>query len=101
MPLPHCENAAKGKKFQSLAANVLSQHFGTEFLTEKEFPIGHPPKLHKFDLVSSDLRFVGESKNYSWTETGNISSAKMGFINEAVFYLHHLPSDKQRFCSGN
>ena len=97
MPLPNSENTAKGKKFQNLAAKVLSLHFGTEFLTERKFPIGHPSKDHKFDLVSTDLKFVGESKNYSWTETGNTPSAKIGFINEAVFYLYHLPKDKNRF----
>jgi hypothetical protein len=97
MSLSNSQNSAKGKNFQKLAANVLTQHFGVEFLTEKKFLIGHPPKLHKFDLASSDLNFIGESKKYSWTETGNVPSAKMGFINEAIFYLHHLPRDKQRF----
>jgi len=38
-----------------------------------------------------------EAKNYSWTETGNMPSAKMGFVNEAVFYLSFLPDSIQRF----
>lgn len=59
--------------------------------------IGNPPKDHTFDLVSVDLHDVGESKNYSWTEGNNVPSAKMGFINEAVFYLQHVPRDKHRF----
>jgi len=40
---------------------------------------------------------MGECKNYSWTETGNIPSAKMGFVNEAVFYLSFLPPEIVRF----
>ncbi len=60
-------------------------------------PIGRPAKGHRFDLVSEDGRYVGECKNYSWTEGGNVPSAKMGFINEAVFYLSWLPKSASRF----
>jgi hypothetical protein len=90
-------NTEKGRAFQQKAAEVLSQHFGVEFQKEYSFPIGHPPKEHKFDLVSLDRKYVGESKNYSWTETGNVPSAKMGFVNEAVFYLQHVPPTVHRF----
>ena len=41
--------------------------------------------------------YIGECKNYSWTEGGNVPSAKMGFMNEAVFYLQHIARDKNRF----
>ncbi len=90
-------NTGKGREFQQLASNILSHHYGVEFRTEYPIPIGSPAKEHKFDLVSTDLIFVGESKNYSWTEGGNVPSAKMGFINEAIFYLQHLPKEKKRF----
>ena len=33
---------------------------------------------------------------YTWTETGNVPSAKMGFTNEAAFYLSFLPDDTER-----
>ncbi len=36
--------------------------------------IGTPPKPHKFDFASKCGRFVGESKCYTWTETGNVPS---------------------------
>jgi hypothetical protein len=97
MPTPNCMNTGKGRDFQIIAAKLLSDHFQVKFDIEQPMPIGNPPKNHKFDLVSVDLRFIGESKNYSWTEGGNVPSAKMGFINEAVFYLQHLPKDKKRF----
>ncbi|MEN6622995.1 MAG: hypothetical protein ABFD50_15795, partial [Smithella sp.] len=74
-----------------------SNHFGARFNLEQQIPIGNPPKDHKFDLVSEDRQYIGESKNYSWTEGGNVPSAKMGFINEAVFYLQQVPKDKKRF----
>ena len=97
MPSPNSMNTKKGRDFQKLAAEVLSNHFQVKFSIEHVVPIGNPPKNHKFDLVSEDQYYIGESKNYSWTGTGNIPSAKMGFINEAVFYLQHLPKDKKRF----
>jgi hypothetical protein len=97
MPAPNSENTAKGRTFQKIAAGILTRHFGVTFRTEHPVGIGDPPKEHRFDLVSSDLKYVGESKNYSWTEGGNVPSAKMGFINEAVFYLQHLPKEVRRF----
>lgn len=90
-------NPGKGKFFQEKAAEILSEHFKIGFDIDYPIEIGEPPKAHKFDLVSVDRRYFGECKNYSWTKTGNVPSAKMGFTNEAVFYLSFLPRDKLRF----
>jgi len=90
-------NPGKGKQFQEKAAELLSKHFQVKFRIDYPIAIGNPPKEHRFDLVSSDQRYVGECKNYSWTRSGNVPSAKMGFINEAVFYLSFLPRDAIRF----
>ena len=79
------------------AATVLSRHFGTPFFTEHSLAIGQPPKAHKFDLASENGSYIGESKNYCWTEGGNTPSAKLAFLNEAVFYLQHVPPGKYRF----
>lgn len=97
MPAPNSENTAKGRIFQQTAAKILTSYFEVTFYTEYSVAIGNPPKNHKFDLVSENLKYVGESKNYCWTEGGNIPSAKMGFLNEAVFYLQHLPKETRRF----
>lgn len=97
MPEPNSQNTRKGKIFQTVSAEVLGHYFQVGFQTEHPIPIGNPPKNHKFDLVSEDGNYIGECKNYSWTEGGNVPSAKMGFINEAVFYLQHVSSDKFRF----
>jgi len=93
------QNPAKGRQFQKLAADVLAQHFRAVFTIDKPIPIGHPQKNHKFDLVSSCGHYIGECKNYSWTGTGNIPSAKMGFCNEAAFYLTFLDSQTVRFIA--
>lgn len=90
-------NPEKGLKFQEKVAKLFSKRFQVDFQLDYSISIGNPPKGHKFDLVSSDLLYVGECKNHSWTESGNVPSAKMGFVNEAAFYLSFLSKDITRF----
>ena len=90
-------NTAKGRAFQIAAKELLGLHLGVSFEMDHPIAIGNPPKPHKFDLVSSDSRYIGECKNYSWTETANVPSAKMGFINEAIFYLSFVSPGTVRF----
>jgi hypothetical protein len=85
MPLPNSANTGKGRDFQKKAAEILARYYKVGFQIEYLIAIGNPPKEHNFDLVSDNLQYIGESKNYSWTEGGNVPSAKMGFINVAVF----------------
>ena len=97
MPPANNLNPARGREFEALASNLLNGYFQVVFQTGYAIEIGDPPKKHRFDLVSTDLKYIGECKNYSWTETGNIPSAKMAFLNEAVFYLQHLHNSPNRF----
>ena len=60
---------------------------------EVSIPIGNPPKKHKFDCVSDGGEIVAECKCYTWTEAGNIPSAKFMGINEALFYMSYLPDE--------
>ncbi len=85
--------------FQKDAAELLARYFGVEFQQEYPLQIGTPPRPHRFDLVSSDLKYVGECKDYSWTESGNSPSAKLASVNEAVSYLSFLPPDVVRFVA--
>ena len=71
--------------------------FGVRLLLDHALPIGEPPKLHKFDFATDAGSHVGEAKYYTWTETGNAPSAKLGFLNQAVFYLSFLPDASTRF----
>lgn len=91
------DNPRRGREFQELSASVLGEHWGATFDLDVPFPIGSPPKQHRFSLVSTDRRYVGEAKNFSWTASGNMPSAKMAFVNQAVFYLSYLPRDLIRF----
>lgn len=90
------DNPKVGKQFQIKVANFFSKCSNHDFQIEKKIAIGNPSKLHSFDIVSNDNNSVIECKCYSWTETGNVPSAKMGFVNEAAFYLSFLPDDVEK-----
>ena len=85
------ENPKVGRLFEELTARLLSDHYQVNFDLNVSIPIGDPPKGHRFDCVSEDHEIVAECKCYTWTTTGNIPSAKMGFVNQEVFYLSFLP----------
>ena len=97
MPRDNSENPQAGRSFQAIAAQLLESHFHVPFALDHPMEIGEPRKVHRFDFVSADLRHVGECKNYSWTEGGNVPSAKMAFVNEAMLYLSFLPATVERF----
>lgn len=83
-------NLRKGTVFQQKVREWFEAVYDKEFELEKKIPIGNPAKDHKFDIVATDGTIVIECKMYTWTETGNIPSAKMGSTNEAAFYLSFL-----------
>ncbi len=92
------ENPVVGANFQKEVAQWFSEKYNRSFIIEKKIAIGYSEKKdHKFDVVSEDSSIVIECKCYSWTETGNVPSAKMGAANEAVFYLSFLPSTTERY----
>lgn len=91
------ENPRVGAAFQKAVASWFEEQYDKEFIIEKKIAIGHPAKDHKFDIVSSDDTMAIECKCYTWTETGNVPSAKMGFTNEAAFYLSFIPDTYEKF----
>lgn len=91
------ENPKVGAVFQTKVAEWFRRHYSTEFVLEKKIPIGDPAKDHRFDIVSADETMAIECKCYTWTETGNVPSAKMGFTNEAAFYLSFLPDSYEKY----
>ena len=95
MPLSNSYNPKKGRDFEQMVSQALEERYKTSFKT-RSINIGVPPKAHNFDLVSEDGTIIVECKNYSWTETGNIPSAKTAFLNEAVLYLSHAPVDSKK-----
>jgi hypothetical protein len=88
------QNTAKGRYFQMLASHALEKHFETTFDKEVSIEIGNPPKDHAFDLASSDGQIIVECKNYSWTASGNVPSAKLTTLDQAVWYFSFLHDRK-------
>lgn len=86
-----------GAAFQRAVCDWFVKNRGGSYVLEKKIGIGEPPKDHKFDIVSADDSIAIECKCYTWTETGNVPSAKMGFCNEAAFYLSFLPDTYEKY----
>ncbi len=84
------ENLEVGKAFERLVKEWAELYYDCEFDSEKPVRIGDPPKPHKFDLVSIDENIVIECKCYTWTEGGNVPSAKLAMLDEAILYLRSI-----------
>lgn len=95
--MSNSENPKNGALFQRQVKEWFQKRFNTSFELEKKLPIGDPAKNHKFDIVNQDNTIAIECKRYTWTGTGNVPSAKMGFTNEAAFYLTFLPDSFEKF----
>lgn len=95
--MSNSDNPKNGADFQKQVQQYFVQKHGHGFELERKIPIGEPPKDHKFDIVNSELGIVIECKRYTWTVTGNVPSAKMGFTNEAAFYLRFLPDKYEKY----
>lgn len=88
--MSNSDNPKIGRDFEALVTKWFVKKYNKDFSNNFSFDIGNPPKSHRFDVVSIDKTIVAECKCYTWTETGNIPSAKMGFANEAAFYLSFI-----------
>ena len=95
--MSNSDNPKNGADFQEKVQQYFIEKCGPGFELEKKIQIGEPPKDHKFDIVNSDLGIVIECKRYTWTAAGNVPSAKMGFTNEAAFYLSFLPDSYKKY----
>ena len=84
-------NKKKGTEFENKVKQWFEAHFKSSFFQNKKLQVGKAPgKEHRFDLVNETKRIAIECKCYTWTKTGNIPSAKLSTLNEAVFFLSFL-----------
>ena len=86
-----------GADFQKQVLEWFTDHIGPSFELEVKIPIGNPPKDHRFDIVNPDKRIAIECKRFTWTESGNVPSAKIRTLNEAAFFLSFLPDDYGKY----
>ena len=90
------ENPHVGRRFQESVKLILEKKFCTSFEPEAMVAIGKPAKNHKFDLANDDRSIVAECKCYTWTDSGNVPSAKLMGLDEAVFYFSFLPTETKK-----
>ena len=90
------ENQHVGRRFQESVKLILEKKFCTSFEPEAVVAIGKPAKNHKFDLANDDRSIVAECKCYTWTDSGNVPSAKLMGLDEAVFYFSFLPTETKK-----
>ena len=89
-------NKNKGDAFRDFAEPILENELNTKLEPEQKIDIGNPMKEHAFDLASQDRSVVIECKNYTWTKAGNVPSAKISTLNEAVLYFSFLDYNVQK-----
>jgi len=69
-----------------------SQGMKVELNVPIEIGINDQKKAHKFDLVDKTRKILIECKAHTWTEGGNVPSAKMTTWNQAMYYFCASPS---------
>lgn len=81
-------NAHVGRDFETKAQDFFAQQ-GLLLNANVTVLIGiNGQKLHSFDLGNADLKVLVECKAHTWTEGGNVPSAKLTVWNEAMFFFH-------------
>lgn len=84
------------RKFEELARNVMGNFYGCEFSPGTIDPI---PKV--FDLVSEDLRHIGDAKLYSLVRGSQLPPAKFSVIAEHVWLLEKTRAPHVFIIFGN
>jgi len=84
-------NTQVGRDFETKAQSFFAQQ---ALLLQPNISIDigiSGQKSHNFDLGDLDKRVLVECKAHTWTEGGNIPSAKMTAWNQAMFFFHAAP----------
>jgi hypothetical protein len=90
-------NAHAGNDFEAMARAFFAQQ-GISLV--KDFGVlvgvGESKKMHCFDLGSESPPVLVECKSHTWTQGGNMPSAKMTVWNEAMYYFHVAPASYRK-----
>ncbi len=85
-------NAHVGRDFEAKAREFFARQ-GLKLMPCFEIEIGiNGRKPHKFDLGDAQQKVLVECKAHTWTESGNVPSAKMTAWNQAMFFFCAAPS---------
>ncbi|NJO31948.1 MAG: hypothetical protein HC869_01230 [Rhodospirillales bacterium] len=86
-------NTQAGNDFE-IAARMFFDKQGISLTKGFSVPVGVADikKMHRFDFGSDDPPVLVECKSHTWTQGGNMPSAKMTVWNEAMYYFHVAPA---------
>lgn len=85
-------NTQVGRDFEAKAQVFFAQQ-GLRLTPDMAVEIGiNGRKSHNFDLGDEQKKVIVECKAHTWTEGGNVPSAKMTTWNQAMFFFHASPS---------
>ena len=90
------ENPKVGREFQEKVRRWFQKNTEENYALEYPIYIGKPARPHKFDAANESETIVIECKCYTWTDSGNIPSAKLRGLNEAIFYFSFLPNETKK-----
>lgn len=89
-------NAQVGRDFEAKVQDFFTRQ-GLPLTPAISVPIGiNGTKSHVFDLVNANEKVLVECKAHTWTESGNVPSAKLTVWNEAMFFFYAAPSDYRK-----
>jgi hypothetical protein len=91
-------NAGVGRRFEEIARAFFFSKEGIALVPNfpVEVGISNRKKLHRFDLGSANPAVLVECKSHTWTQGGNMPSAKMTVWNEAMYYFHVAPKEYRK-----
>lgn len=85
-------NAHVGRDFEIKIQGFFARQ-GLSLTPTIAVPIGiNGTKSHAFDLGNANDKVLVECKAHTWTEGGNVPSAKLTLWNEAMFFFYAAPS---------
>jgi hypothetical protein len=89
-------NTQVGRDFEAKAQAFFAQQ-GLALQRDVTIDIGiNGKKPHAFDLGDPKKRVVVECKSHTWTEGGNVPSAKMTAWNQAMYFFYAAPADYRK-----
>ena len=84
-------NAHVGRDFELRIQDFFARR-GLSLTRAVAVPIGiNVKKSHAFDLGNANEKVLVECKAHTWTEGGNVPSAKLTVWNEAMFFFYAAP----------
>ena len=83
--------------FEEMARKKMAEHFGVEVFP---FPYKAEGWPKAFDIVSRDLKVVGDAKRYSMVRGVRIPPAKFSTISEHVWLLEKIQAERKFLVFG-